>query len=68
MSNVTGLADLHMAELELKQGVMFCTSGCCASGTKSATFLPADDAGLIEEDIDSLDIDALIAELSRTTH
>lgn len=62
MSTVTGIQELETAELEIKKGVIFNTSGCCASGTRTDDFLPKETT-FIHEELDSLDIDGLIAEL-----
>lgn len=61
---VTGIDELFSAELEIKKGVIFNSSGCCATGTVSISFLPADVVQSISDELDALDIDALAAELS----
>lgn len=64
MHAVTGYDQLVSVELELKKGVIFNSSGCCASGSRTLEVFPTEMSRAISEELDSLDIDALAAELA----
>lgn len=65
MKTVTGIEELISAELEIKKGVIFNTSTCCASGTVSYSILPTEDQEEIRVAFDPETPGDLMAKLGR---